>query len=805
MKQAQHHGSSLRSGNLLSGTTVGRIAGVGLAALATLIAPACSRAGGHSETAGGVDPPATVLEVDFGLRTDLHLGSGFLTDVLAVDLGGDGIADLVEANFAMGKLTIALGNPDGTFLTVYELDTIGHGWQIVSGDFDGDGMKDIGLSCVVFQETGTPGVMAFLQGPGLGEFGTRVHSLAFDGDPMSMGLAVAPSSMVTGDGGPDVMFAALRDDREVVRIELSAGRDDDLVQTGSWDSSSLGEQGSPVTLDVIDIGDDGYLDLVVGEVEVDDGLADRVVAYLTESDDRSFLEPELLLTGLFWPIVENVGDVNGDGFVDLSVAQAALETVYLLEGDASGLGTVHEVVFDGSMSSVIFPDVNGDGLADAVGTDAAMQAISVRLAEVDREFAWGAPVRYSVGYLPRALGLIELPGVTPGIPDLLCANSQDLSILVGVGEGVFRGALGFPTLAAGPRAVKTADLDNDGDLDVVCLSADQDAVSFMEGFGDGTLVTRTTVPLVPAADETPIYLSIFDLDGDGLLDVLITIFEADELRILRNPGTVGGFTEPGPADIYFTGDEPSGVAAADFNSDGLLDVVVGNAGDESLQIMFNMGNGQLDPQLAIPIGLKPAAVRCMDFDNDGNIDVAMTTGDVDGTDEDGDRFLVVLQGDGQGNLTARASYPIDAMTISIDFGDLDGNDFVDIVVAPTGYEYDSIYVFLNRDNFAFSTSNLVVGSGPANVVVADIDQDEDLDLICPTGYGELRFAFGDGEGAFPDIEPSVRGELPLLLDTLSVSYADMNGDDLPDLVMVSHFAPMVWVALNTSVEVSADE
>ena len=783
---------------------VARVAGISLAALAALGATACSKAGGKANTAGGFDPPATILEVDFGLRTDLHLGSAFLSDVHATDLTGDGIDDIVEANFATRQLTIAFGAPNGTFLTVYELDTLGHGWQIVTGDFDDDGLKDIGLSGVIYQGTGTPSVMAFLQGPSPSEFGTRTLSIEFPGDPMSMGLAVAPASMIAGGDGRDAMFVAMRDASRVVRIEMDAPADSGLAQTGSWDSGSLGEVGNPVTLDVIDIGGDGLLDLVVSEAEVQTGLADRVIVYMTSSA-RSFEEPELLLDRLAWPIVQNVGDMNGDGYDDLSVAQALLGTAFLFEGDGSGLSTLHEVLFDGTMSSVIYPDVNGDGFADVVGTDSTLQTISVRLAIPDRAFAWDEPVRYGVGYLPRALGMIELPGVTPGIPDLLCSNSQDLSILVGVGEGKFRGALGFPTLAAGPRAVKTADLDNDGDLDAVSLSAYQDAVSFMEGAGDGTLETVTTVPLVPALDETPVYLAIFDITNDGFLDVLVTIFETDELRVLRNPGSVAGFSEPDPADIYAVGDEPSGLEAADLNNDGLLDVVIGNAGDETLQVLFNQGNGQLVAQAPIPIGFIPAAVRCMDFDNDGNIDVAITTGDHDGTDEDGDRYLAVFQGDGEGNLTARSIYPILSVATSMDFGDFDGNDLVDIVIAPTGYEYEDLFVFMNTGEFLFSASTLTVGDGPANVIVADVDLDDDLDLICPTGFGELRFAFGDGEGGFPDVEPQVRGELPLLLDTLSVDYADMNGDELPDLVMVSHFAPVVWVAFNTSVEVSADE
>ncbi len=770
-----------------------------LALLAALGTMACGKAGGHSISTGQNPPPVEELEVDFLLRRDLHLGSAYVGDVVAADLNGDTWLDLIEANFYTMEVTIAFGDWQGIFTPTYHLETQGHGWKVNVADLDGDGMLDIVLACGDYNVgTGISSIMAFLQGPNVGEFGQRVACENLEADPKD--VVPAPRSLAAGDPALDILFVPMRDAQRITVLELSqieAGGCDDFDEIASLDSSSLGNVGGPFSATVVDIANDGHLDLVVGESEVEGGNPDRVIAY--PYDGQAFLDPMMVFEPAYLPIVENVGDVNGDAFDDVSVAQGEADEVLLLLGDGSGMGTggTEAVYFEGVTSSAIFADVNDDGYADAIGTVLTDHTVSVHLS--NGELSWDEPMRYSVGMLPRAIALIQR-GSNDQIPDLLCSNAQDLSILEGLGQGFYRGALGFPTLADGPRTVKTADLDNDGDLDAVSISAEQDAASFLEGHGDGTLETMTTVPLEPTTGETPIYLAIADMDDDGLRDVLVTIYELDELRLLRNPGTVGDFTEPDPADVTAVGDKPLGVDVADFNEDGLPDVVVGCGGDECLQILLNQGGGELVAGPPIHVGFAPSLIRTMDLDNDGHVDVAATTGDASGPIEDADRNLVLFSGDGEGNLVEALSVPIASVATSMDFGDLDGNGLIDMVVAPTGNEYDFIFVLMNYDNFFFSVEVLQVGTDPASVIIADVNDDENhyLDLLIPTGWGELLIAKGDGTGSFSDIEPPVRGTLPLLLDTMSVDFADMNTDNLPDLVMVSQNSPMVWVGINIS-------
>jgi len=769
---------------------------VRIATLATVasLSAACSDHGGEANTGGGSGGPpgGPPLDLDFALRRDLHIGDTFVNDVHPVDLDGDGLTDLVEANFFDQEVSIALGNLDGSFTPIGSFPTIGFAFKVTSGDFDGDGREDVAAVCGDYDGSGTPGVSVLLQGPMEAEFGTRGSDLALVGDPKD--AAVAPVSGVAGDPGPDELLVAVRDEQAVLRLQLDGGGV--LQEVERFSSDGLGAVGGPYSCAVVDLGMDGVLDVVVGEVDVADGSEDRIVAFPRESG--GFGDPILVLAGARWPLVEAVGDVDDNGFDDVSVAQLESDEVFLLAGDAGGLSTSYSVIFGGNTSSVVFADVNDDDLADVIGTVFANNAIEVRLA--DGQFSWGDPTFYQSGFLPRAIGLLQLPG--DQVPDLLCANQNDVSVLEGLGEGVFRGAVGFPTLTGGPVAVETEDLDRDGDLDAIAIAVFQQAVSFMEGQGDGTLVTVTTVPLVPTEDETPGYLAIEDMDGDGDMDVLITVQEPNELRLLRNNGTVDGFDEAEPSDTYVVGAMPTGVVTGDVNGDGLPDVVVGNLGDDSVQVLLNTGNGELEVQPPIPIDAGPAFVLLEDLDGDEVLDLVLTTtvpplGD---STDGATGTCLVLRGDGAGGFELTAVVPVDSTATSIDCGDLDGDGLLDVVVAPTGLEFDSLNVLRNLGDLQFERQDLFVGPSPANVRIVDLDRDGTIDLVVPSGGGELVVALGDGEGGFPELFPGERGALPVLRDTLGFDLGDLTDDELPELLFVAANSPFVWVGVNTSQE-----
>src|SRR5690606_31464990 len=110
--------------------------------------------------------------------------------------------------------------------------------------------------------------------------------------------------------------------------------------------------------------------------------------------------------------------------------------------------------------------------------------------------------------------------------------------------------------------VALADLDRDGALDLVLTFADgTDRVEVRRGNGDGTFAAPTTAPI--GADTDPTALALGDLDGDGVLDAVVTEVAAGAVRMLFGGG--GGLTLGSQTAV---GGVPADVALGDVNRDG---------------------------------------------------------------------------------------------------------------------------------------------------------------------------------------------------------------------------------------------
>ncbi len=148
---------------------------------------------------------------------------------------------------------------------------------------------------------------------------------------------------------------------------------------------------------------------------------------------------------------------------------------------------------------------------------AALLALASLATEVSAANADGLFVgqRFAAGSRPLSVAVSDLDGDT--VPDLVTANagSNDVSVLLGNGDGTFKAAVAFQA-GDGPHSLAVSDLDGDTVPDLVTGNFSSDDVSVLLGNGDGTF----QAPVAFRAGNRPQSVAVSDLDGDTVPDLV---------------------------------------------------------------------------------------------------------------------------------------------------------------------------------------------------------------------------------------------------------------------------------------------
>ena len=308
--------------------------------------------------------------------------------------------------------------------------------------------------------------------------------------------------------------------------------------------------------------------------------------------------------------------------------------------------------------------------------------------------------------------------------DVLVPNSmgQALSWFVNDGSGrLLPTSRTIPT-AQGVQNVAVGDIDADGDLDVVA-APDRPAqidVASNDGLGNFTTVAIPTAPATSAVSG----LTLFDVDGDADLDMVYYNWSSQaprQIEVRLNNGS-GVFAAPLVSVVsqqYYYGR----LLPADMDSDGDLDLVLcGNTTISGVngfaQVLFNNGSGAFTPGPTYPAANYSGGVAAGDVDGDGDLDLAV----IDFQPVSPVKFLL---NNGAGVFTAGATLPSGYAAQRLSFADVDGDGDLDLMVHGTGN-----FLHLNDGRGNFGPLTTVSASGaPYNLDLADMDNDGDIDLI----------------------------------------------------------------------------
>jgi hypothetical protein len=326
-----------------------------------------------------------------------------------------------------------------------------------------------------------------------------------------------------------------------------------------------------------------------------------------------------------------------------------------------------------------------------------------------------------------------------GVPDLLAANSiGGLGVMLGNGDGTFQSPVVYPP---GCGALAVADLNGDGKLDVAVTVWPQSTVTVLFGNGDGTFQPGASYfsGLNIALD-----VAIADVNGDGKKDVLVADCgpngcspgETGAVGVLLGNGD-GSFR---PVATY-VGGQPVSIAVGDVNGDGRLDVAGANWALGTVGVLIGNGDGTFQPMKTYGAGASvPMSIALADLNGDGRLDMAVASF----TDGNNPGIPVgILLGNGDGTFQPVVNYGSGGQERSaVTIADVTGDGIPDVLAASGCLVNDptcaqgNIGVLTGNGDGTLQPAVLHASGGrfPVSIVAADLDADGRSDVVA-ANYG----------------------------------------------------------------------
>ena len=600
---------------------------------------------------------------------------GYLPTALAVgDFDGDGNLDLAAVisnpnlQFNPGFVTIFTGSATGTFTAQANYGVGLVPSSIAVGDFNGDGKLDLAVGSAAVSLTNPQSEVSILVNTGGGNFS-------------------AGSSFVVGPLGSVPISIAAADFNNDGRLDLALALNNTngiVICQGNGDGTfavvtSIIVGNEPTWLATADFNGDGKIDLIV------DDNPDDTVSVLLGNGDETFAIGASYPTGLHSTNLA-LADLNGDGKLDVAIVNNGDSNVQVLAGQGDGTFRAGTYSVGANPGGIATGDFNGDGIPDLVVTKGDGTA-TIFLG--DGHGGFQASSSFSACPTLSAAQVVTADVNGDGNADLaISCNDDDIPYQVrlfqGKGDGTF--VLAVLALLGSPfGGITAADIDSDGIPEFIISTPDQVVAANLDGNVDS---------IYQGSHQGPVEAG--DFNGDGNVDFLATT--GGQPIILLGDGH-GNFQVSNPTQSI------DRALVGDFNGDGLDDFAFSYLNsDIKLQLALSNGDGTFFNGFSLPptsvVGFNQAAA---DFNGDGILDILTCFGAIP---------LGVLYGRDDATFVDSGTALGIHTSLSPVIADFDGDGSPDVAILDEAI--GAVSILLNKNSFQLTST--VLSESPAHVV-----------------------------------------------------------------------------------------
>lgn len=753
---------------------------------------------------------------DFGNELDVAGTPG--ASLAAADLNGDGRDDLVSTDPDADTFTIYLNTSTVGGAVSFSAQTPQSTPDFPRGaalaDVNGDGRADLLL------------VAQFSNQLAIRLNTTPVGSTSISfGAPVTFSTPSQPVALAVGDlnndGRSDVAVANTLGNS--VSVFLNTTTPGAGVPTlGARQDFGTGQNPDDNSVLIADLNNDGRRELVVtartsGTVNVFPNVTAPGALSVSFGSRRDFVvgsQPRAVVAG----------DINGDGGIDLVVANSGNSTLAVLRNTTAP--GVTALTFEAAAPlpnstepyGIAIADFNGDGKVDLVGSGAVSSNLAVHrnlTAPGSATLSFSPSTPISVGGANRQ-NVIARDFNSDGRIDLVAGNRNGGSeALTTFPNNTVNGASNitpaFPqsSFATGsfPHTAEFADINNDGKLDLVAVNQSAFTVSVLL---NNTPTGANTPSYAPKQDfavqSFPDWVSVADLNNDGRLDLVVANALSNSISLLMNATTVGSSTVAfSPRQDFTVGARPRSVVAIDLNNDGKKDLVTANNDSDTLSVYFNQtaigsASATLSARQDVPVADGPTALVAADFNGDGRDDIAVAN-------QNANTVSVMHNNTGLNTFTVafgtRLDFGVNAGPRGLTAADINLDGRADLVVGNSSSELGTtVSTLLNNTSpgaalpsFA-ARQDATVGTGPIAVLSGDFNRDGRPDIgVANFGSNNVSVMLNQTAPGASTVSYQITN-FGAGTNPIYVGVGDVNGDGRLDLASANFEGESASVLIN---------